>query len=322
MNQTSQVETVDLKKRLFRFNTLIGFIIAAVIIYVFITRFNFDQVISIITSSNPYLLIIALLVFYGFLPVRGHRWHILLKESGICLPVIELSRVYFIAWFANSILPARIGDIYRAYLLKKNRQISFSLSLGVIFSERIFDLAATALLVLVGGIFYMNHIASPELKSRLTIGLIVIACIVIAFAVFSWQAGWFYRFLPEKFQKHYESFRRGLFRSPARLPFLSLESLLIWLSEAGRLYFVAWALGYRIDFLLALFVSQAALIIMSLPLTPAGLGLVELLMFGILIPAGLSRDAAAAIVIADRLISYWSLIILGALHYIISPRYR
>jgi uncharacterized protein (TIRG00374 family) len=322
MPQKSGEEGVNLKRRLFRINTLIGFVLAGIIIYVFITRFNLDQAISIIMSSNFMLLLLAFLVFYGFLPLRGHRWHVLLLESDINLPVVELTRLYFIAWFANSILPARIGDIYRAYLLKKNRQVSFSLSLGVIFSERIFDLASTALLVVISGLFYMDKVASPTFKNRLIIGLVAIACIVIAFAIFSWRSRWLKRFLPQKFQGHFESFRRGLFRSPAKLPFISLESLIIWLSEAGRLYFVAWALGFRIDFLLALFVSQAALIIMSLPLTPAGLGLVELLMFGILIPAGLSHDAAAAIVIADRLISYWSLIFLGAIHYIISPRYR
>jgi uncharacterized protein (TIRG00374 family) len=322
MNSPGSVETVDLKQKLFRLNTLIGFVLAALIIYVFITRFDFSQMWSIIINSNPLLFLIGLIVFYGFLPLRGHRWQQLLAESNIKLPVIELTRVYFIAWFANSILPARIGDIYRAYLLKKNREVSFSLSLGVIFSERIFDLGATALLVLTGGFFYMDKIASPELKSRLTIGLIVIGAIVIIFALFSWRANWFHRFLPQKFQGYFESFRQGLFRSPAKLPLISLESLIIWLSEAGRLYFVAWALGFRMDFMLVLFVSQAALIVMSLPLTPAGLGLVELLMFGILIPAGLTHEAAAAVVIADRLISYWSLIIIGAIHYILSPRYR
>lgn len=168
----------------------------------------------------------------------------------------------------------------------------------------------------------MNRITSPELKNQLITGLVVICLIILAFVLFSWRVKWFRRFLPQKFQKYFESFHQGLFRSPAKLPLIGIESLTIWLSEAARLYFVAWALGCRIDFLLAIFVSQAALIIMSLPLTPAGLGLVEVLMFAVLVPAGFSQEEAAAIVIADRLISYWSLIIFGAVHYIISPRHR
>ena len=321
-NQTAPDQAVDLKQKLFRINTIIGFLVAAVIIYVFITRFDLGQTFSIIAGSNIFLLAVALVVFYGFLPIRGHRWRKLLQASGIEAPTIELTRIYFVAWFANSILPARIGDIYRAYLLKKRRAVSFVLSLGVLFSERIFDLAAAAILVVLGGMFYMDFLTTSEFKNRLIIGLIIVGAIVLTFVVFTWRSGWLRRLLPKKLQGYYESFQQGLFRSPAKLPLISFESLVIWLSEAGRLYFVAWALGCHIDFMLAMFVSQAALIIMSLPLTPAGLGLVELLMFGVLIPAGVPRETAAAIVIADRLISYWSLVIFGALHYLFSPRYR
>lgn len=322
MTNLPKEQPIDLKRKLFRFNTLIGFILSAIIIYVFTTRFDFGHTLTIISNANILLMLAAFLVFYGFIPIRGHRWQKLLMESNISIPVIELSRVYFIAWFANSILPARIGDLYRAYLLKKNNNLSFSLSLGVLFSERIFDLIAIASLVVLGGILYMNRIVSAEIKNSLIIVLIVVFVIAIVFTIFSWRADWLNRFLPEKIKKHYNSFRQGLFRSPRKVPFILSESLLIWLSESARLYFVAWALGYQFDFLLAVFISQAALIIMSLPLTPAGLGLVELLMFGVLIPAGYSQEAAAAIVIADRLISYWLLIILGATHYMFSPRYR
>jgi glycosyltransferase 2 family protein len=322
MVQNSSDQQVSIKQRLFRFNTLIGFIIAAGIIYVFFTRFNFHDVLDIIGRANYLLLIIGIMASYGSLPLRGYRWKELLKESGITLPTLELTRMYFLAWFVNSILPARIGDIYRAYILKKHRQVAFSLSLGVIFSEKVFDLAATALLLTAGGIFYINHITAQDVKSALTKSLIAVVIIVILFIILSWKSGWLQKILPQKLQRYYEPFKQGIFRSPRKIPAISLESLIIWFSEAARLYFVAWALGFKIDLLMAIFISQAALIIMALPLTPAGLGLVELLMFAVLIPAGYSRDAAAAIVIADRLISYWLLIITGGIHYIWSPRYR
>jgi uncharacterized protein (TIRG00374 family) len=192
----------------------------------------------------------------------------------------------------------------------------------VLFSERVFDLAAIAILVLLGGYFYLDKVTSPEIRYYIKTGLVVFGVIVALFILISWRANWLNRFVPAKFKKYGDSFTRGLFRSPARIPVILAESFLIWLSEAARLYFVAWALGYQIDFLMAVFISQAALVIMSLPLTPAGLGLVELLMFAVLIPAGFSREHAAAIVIADRLISYWLLIIFGIVHYIFSPRYR
>ena len=316
------VQSVDIKKRFFRLNTLGALIVAAVIVYIFLRKFDVAQTVTIIKHSDLFYIIIAVIVFYGFIPLRGYRWGEFLKESNIRLPVMELTRLYFLAWFANSILPARIGDIYRAYLLKKNRDVSFALSLGVLFSERVFDLASTALLFLLGGLFYLKQVTSPSLYHPIRTGLLVIAAIVIFFVIFSWQSKSLRHILPAGFRCYYESFTEGLFRSPSKTPLLLGQSLLIWLSEAGRLYFVAWALGFKISLLLAVFISQGALILMSLPLTPAGLGLVELFMLAVLVPTGYNKEVAAAIVIADRLISYWSIIVFGGTHYFLSPRCR
>jgi len=322
MADNIEEKKVDIKRNFFRLNTLLAFIVAAVVIYIFLTRFDLNEVIEILSNSNPLFLILAIVVFYGFLPLRGYRWRELLIESDIYLPTGDLTRIFYQALFVNSILPARIGDIYRAYLLKKTKNVSFSLSIGVLFSERIFDLTAIALLMLAGGLFYLNTISAPEIKTYITLGLLIFGAIVILFIVISWRAKWLGRFIPARFGNYYNLFKQGLFKSPGRIPKILIESFVIWLSEAGRLYFVAWALGCPIDMLMAIFISQAALIIMTLPLTPAGLGVVELLMFAVLIPAGFAKEQAAAIVIADRLISYWLLIILGAVHYLFSPRFR
>jgi hypothetical protein len=315
-------QTVDIKKRLLRPGNIIALIVAAAIVYIFLKKFQIREAFAIIGNANLPLFMAAIVIFYLSLPLRGHRWKILLQESQINLPVYDLSRYYFLAWFANCIVPARIGDIYRAYLLKKNKDISFSLSLGVIFSEKVFDLATTAILVLIGGIFYFNKIDNPQLRNILFNGLWIIAVIVILFAALSWRSGLLKKILPERFHNIYGLFRQGLFRSPQKIPFLAGESFIIWLTEAARLYLVAWALGLRMDFLLAIFISQASLILMSLPLTPAGLGLVEFLMLTLLGLAGSDSNMAGAVVIADRLISFWSLIILGGIHYLLSPRYR
>ena len=320
--QNKTGETVDLGRKFLRPNTIIALIVSVVVVYIFLRRFDLGQTLRILTQINIWLFGAALLIFYLSLPLRGHRWQVLLKESRVGLPVHELSRYYLLAWFANCLLPARIGDIYRAFLLKKNRAVSFSLSLAVLFSEKIFDLASTAILVLLGGWFYFDKINQPNLRRAIISGLIIIGLIIAMFTIFAWRGGLLRKLIPQKFRNYYESFRQGLFRSPKKIPLVALESLVIWLSEAARLFLVALALGARIDFLLAVFISQASLILMSLPLTPAGLGLVELLMLTLFQQAGLANESAAALVIADRLISFWSLILFGGIHYLMSPRKR
>ncbi|NLI14902.1 MAG: flippase-like domain-containing protein [candidate division Zixibacteria bacterium] len=320
--QQETVQDVSIKSKLLRPGNLIALLVAVFVIYIFLRRFHFAEAITIIGKADIWLFIAAVFVFYVSLPLRGHRWKILLAGSNIDLPQWDLTRYYFLAWFANCILPARIGDVYRAYLLKKNNQISVSLSLGVLFSEKIFDLASTAILVMAGGLFYFDKIADPHLRAIIIDGLWIVGILVVIFTILSWRSGILKKILPVRFLHIYELFSRGLFRTPRLIPLVGVESFMIWLTEAGRLFFVAWALGLRIDFMLAVFISQASLILMTLPLTPAGLGLVELLMLTLLGQTGLSGDMAAAVVIGDRLISFWSLIIFGGIHYLLSSRSR
>ncbi len=322
ITQPQSAPDISIKSKILRPGNLVAVLVAGFVIYIFLKRFHLGEAMTIIGQANIGLFLAALFIFYVSLPLRGHRWKVLLGGSNIDLPQWDLTRYYFLAWFANCILPARIGDIYRAYLLKKNKEISVSLSLGVLFSEKIFDLASTAILVIIGGLFYFDKIADPQLRAIIIDGLWVIGILVVIFAIFSWRSGILKKLLPVRFQNIYELFRQGLFKSPRLIPLVSLESFAIWLSEAGRLFLVAWALGVQIDFMLAIFISQAALILMTLPLTPAGLGLVELLMLTLLGQTGLSANMAAAVVIADRLISFWSLIILGGIHYLMSSRSR
>jgi len=319
---TESTQSLDLKKRFFRINTLIALVVSLAIVYLFIRRFDIGEALSVLSRLDFSVYLIAAAVFYLSLPLRGDRWLRLLGDAGVRLPLFALCRYYFFAWFANCILPARIGDLYRAYLLKKNHGQSFSMSIGVLFTEKIFDLSTTLVLVLLGGAFYFGKIGDPAVRTALARGIIILAAFVMVLALLAWRSKAIQRLIPDRLRRIYGSFSEGLLKSPRLIPVITIESFIIWLSEALRFYLVCLALGIKIDFLLAVFISQAALVLMSLPLTPAGLGLVELLMFTLLGQAGFSGDRAAAAIIADRLISFWSLIILGGVHYLFSPRIR
>ncbi len=51
----------------------------------------------------------------------------------------------------NCLVPAKLGDIYRAYLLKINSTVSLSRTFGTVFIERVLDLFAIVTLALAAG---------------------------------------------------------------------------------------------------------------------------------------------------------------------------
>lgn len=322
MQQSVDGKPVGLRENLFRWRTLVGFAVAAAIICLFLKNFDLKTALSSIPHAKWHFFLMAFAVYYISLPLRGGRWGIFLKPAGHTINYRPLTHYYFLSWFANALLPARIGDLYRAYLLKKNKGVSISLSLGVLFSERVFDLVITAALVAFSGIYFWSIVQGSSEGDYLIFGFMAVLLVLVFFVALIGGLPHLLRFAPERWKPRMELFLSGLFRSPSHLPIIVLMTLMIWLSEALRLYFVFLAFGVNAGFLMALFISQASLILMAVPISPAGLGLVEILMLKILASTGISSDMAGALTIMDRIISYWSLLALGGIGYLLSARQR
>src|SRR5262249_54808708 len=133
--------------------------------------------------------------------------------------------------------------------------------------------------------------------------------------------------LPERLQGKYGSFEEGTLGSFRELPLLITDTIIIWGSEAFRLYLVMLALGVdRIHPAVPIFVALAGAVLAAIPFTPAGLGFVESGLVGLLLLAGgvglvsgMSPAIALSVALLDRSISYWSLIVVGGVLHLWRP---
>src|SRR5215207_8158453 len=124
--------------------TLISFGVAVAIILFVLRGLNIDlaKTWQYMRGADPWLMLMALLVFYLTFPMRAIRWRLLLDNAGVpvragrkswaSLPA--LMEYLYLSWFANCIVPAKLGDAYRGFLLKRNGKVSFSVAFGTIFA--------------------------------------------------------------------------------------------------------------------------------------------------------------------------------------------
>ena len=87
------------------------------------------------------------------------------------------------------------------------------------------------------------------------------------------------------------------------LPVVITLTIVIWLLEGARLYFVIQALGLPevgLGISASVFVALAAALLTAIPLTPAGFGFVEAGIIGVLALYGVSAEPAAAVALVDR----------------------
>jgi len=286
-----------------------------------------------IGRANPWLILLAFAAYYGSFPLRGWRWTKLLKGAGYKIKIKDGTEIIFLSWLVNCIVPAKLGDLYRAYLLKLNSPVSATRALGTVFMERILDLIAIALLGLVTGYWRFRGSLSDLPQSVQIIfafGVIVVVPLVVALVVMRNFGRRVIAFLPlpHRVVVFYDRFEEGVFGSMGvkGLPLLGLLTVLIWITEALRLYFVVRALGYSdVDLGLsgAMFVALIGSLLTAIPLTPGGLGLVEGGMVGVLTTVfKASTPHALAIVLVDRAISVFSVVLLGAVAYVLSSKPR
>src|ERR671914_259327 len=66
------------------------------------------------------LLLVAVVAYYATFPLRGFRWSFILGRAGTHVGLRAATETVFVAWFVNCLVPAKLGDLYRAYILKGN----------------------------------------------------------------------------------------------------------------------------------------------------------------------------------------------------------
>lgn len=261
--------------------------------------------------------------YFGFY-IRGLRWRIMLSNADILdesttpLPsTFKCAKYVFIGWFANAITWFRLGDAYRAYSLTSDYGYSFPKTIGTVVSERILDVAMVFILLIIASITLYKGAESDLLTLFIGMSTLLASIAILSFIGMKRFGVKIAKLLPRRLASPYLRFHAGTIDSLDRIPTLLTLSFISWLTEIGRLYFVVQSLEITtIVFPLIVFVTLANAILTTIPLTPGGLGIVEPGIIGLL-TLNIPASVAISIALLDRSISYVSIVVFGALLFVI-----
>jgi uncharacterized protein (TIRG00374 family) len=326
-------DQLSLGRRLRQPRTIVSLILPIILLALFLRSlpgFRLEELPPTIVTASPGLLLLAFLAFYAGFPIRGYRWALLVRGTGFPLKARDATEIIFVSWLVNCLVPAKLGDVYRAWLLKINSTVSLSRTFGTVFIERVLDLFAIVTLALAAGFWSFREGLPTPVQILFAIGVGVV--VLLAGGLLTMRN--FGRRvitalpLPHRVLEFYDRFEEGVFSAAGlrALPRLVFLTGLIWTSEALRLYLVVQAFGFedvRLGISGAFFVALVASLLTAVPLTPAGIGFVETGIVGVLtIAYGVPQTEAVTIALVDRAISVLSIIILGSIAYAVSPKRR
>lgn len=239
-----------------------------------------------LADANYWWFAPAIAVWFVSAWFRSLRWRYLLQPMGD-FSTQTLYPIVIIGYMANNLLPARTGEIVRAYIMGERHRLSIMATLGTIAVERLFDgLVLVVFLVAVGAFVGLSR----------ELGILAVAMsatFVLVFVLFLFVASsqdraqrWVGRllsFLPsgiqEKGKQWAASFITGLaaLQSPWRIAAVLITTVVAWSLEATMYFMVGVSFNLGEAFPIFLMVAAAANLAITLPSTSGGVGPFELL---------------------------------------------
>lgn len=323
-------DQLSLRKRLLNWRTLVPLVIVLVLLAYLAQKahINPQRTWAEVKQANLLFFCAAFLSYYASFPLRAVRWRVLLenvgftKENGIVLPSFwKLVEIIYISFFANSIVPAKLGDIYRAYLLRQEIKVSLSRGVGTVLAERLLDLIVLLLLFIPAIIISLHENLPAQLRLALEITLGAVFTGIAALFVLRQAREPIAKLVPSRFRDQYYHLQEGTLGSFRRVPILAFLTVGVWMCEALRFFFVALALNlipgdFVHVFAACIFIGLGEALLTVVPTTGGGVGLVEGGMVAMIAlfyhGADIANHTAAAIVL-DRIISLVSLLVIGFL---------
>lgn len=251
---------------------IIGILISLVFLAWALSGEPLDKVGAAILKANYWALIPALMLYFIGVWVRGVRWRVLLSPIAPKVGIRKTFEVVVIGYMANDVLPARIGELVRAYVLSKRENVRKTATLATIVVERIFDglvlVGFAAAVIFIVTAFTPSSLSTGSAHKLGTLlsqqsGLMGIVALVfllalVAFVVISSSRqiverlmSLALRFLPGRFRERAEniasSFIDGLgsLRSVSGMASVFGLSILAWLFESS-MYYVLATWGFNI----------------------------------------------------------------------------
>ncbi|NIO12236.1 MAG: flippase-like domain-containing protein [Deltaproteobacteria bacterium] len=264
-----------------------------------------------VVEADKKLLFLGALAHYATYPVRGLRW----RRSLIHFPLQGgAGKFGLIVFFYNSVdnlVPAKLGDLYAAHLVRINIGVRRSAALGSLVFLRTADAWAVLFMAFVASWILFAKTMAPSVVWTLVAGGLIAVATSSVILVFIFLKKSPLAWLPEKAKEMVHAFHTGMWPNASEILPIALLTLVIWALETLWIFLLVQAFGVPISFTQAIFLTMVPILASAFPLTPSGAGLVEVTLFTCLRLVGIASPVAASLTVVNRLIDYWFHIILG-----------
>ena len=303
------------------FAIALGLLCSALFIALSVRRIDLPALWGALRTSTwwPWYVLAPLIYMTGHF-VRGLRCRIILRPH-CTISTWTASNVVIAGYAANYILPARMGELVRAYLLSRQAKISVTLSLAITLLERVLDgLVITGLLVIAASMTPLPPWGRELLWVAAAVFLSAAAGVGLVIAAKSQVLDlleWVTRRLPARFGQRLMSIAdraiaaTDCLRDRTLIGPILLLSLVVWLVEGSMFLVILPAFGLAANPLWAAMALTVTNLGILIPSSPGYIGPFHFFCMQALMMFGITRETALGYAIMAHLLYYIPVTIWG-----------
>jgi len=309
---------------------LLALLVGIAIFAIVLSRLDAGKIAGIISGASPYPALLALaIVFFGVF-LKGIKWRLLL--SLFCkmqVGILDASKYFLIGFFLSIPTPGRVGDLARAFYVRK--QAGLGQGLSTVVFDRLIDITVLLFFGIVSA-FLFSSLFGMEVFS-LPLAVLAIACFFALVFLFLRKGfakaalrPFFRAFVPEGFRgktaEGFEEFFSSLAGYRKGWPAVVGNALLSFLCFAlsfAVFWLVCFSLGLNVSLLFVILAVSIAALAEIIPITVSGIGVREGLLVFLFSFIGVSAETAFAVSILYYILGYVSVAIVGFFVFLKEP---
>ena len=294
---------------------------------------NFAVVFETLRHSNIALFVMSTIAATLIFPLRARRWRVILDPVEPDIPFGRLWRATAIGMFIGNIVPARAGELARAYALSREHpRVGFAAAFASIAVDRVFDAVVLLLMLFLSMLDPAfptgTRIANQPIANWAGGGIVAVVAVLFALyavVLFPQRVLTLFELVVRRLAPKLEArgrdalvaFAGGLsvLRSPRRFGSVLMWTVLHWLMNALAFWIGFRAVGIDTPFSSAVFVQGIIAIGVAIPSAPGFFGVFEAVAKQSLAVYGVGPDLAVAWAIGFHILSFIPITVMGAVYF-------
>jgi glycosyltransferase 2 family protein len=314
----------------------LGVLISVVCLYWALHNKDFPSMWESLKTAQYLWILPGIGVYFVGVYVRAWRWHYMLRPLKK-IPTATMFPIVCIGYMGNNIYPARAGEVLRAVVLKRREGVPISASLATVIVERIFDGVVMLAFVFLnlpelahltgssGAIGEINIRDLTIIGAVAFIGALLVFLLAAMFPKFTEKiVNWLIdRLVPLKIREKTRGvamrFLTGLesLRSPSDALMIFLTTVLIWLLETGKYWFVMQAFPLiNVSFFALMLMNGIVNLMTTLPAAPGYVGTFDAPGIALLQAYGVNGNIATSYTLVLHLALWLPITLLGAYYFL------